>query len=154
MSFDGESDAIARVNLWSRVGNKLFLQVAEGPARTFDELFELVVHTDRHQYIAAGTPINIDAVTKRHPLTSIPTLQGIGKKAITRQLTGAKQDDEHIVWEENSEQAPIEVVIHLEGIPESANRNATYKTHASYTARIMINTTGSAMHNRGYRAQT
>jgi putative N6-adenine-specific DNA methylase len=154
LSFEGDADAIARVNLWSRVGNKLFLEVVGGPARTFDELFEIIVHSDRSQYIAPGTPITVDAVTKRHPLTSVPAIQGIGKKAITRQLTGASATDEHIVREESAAITPIEVVIHLEGTQPSSNSRATYKTHATYTSSILINTTWPAMHNRGYRAQT
>jgi putative N6-adenine-specific DNA methylase len=154
VSFEWEMDAIARVNLRSRVGNKLFLEVAQGPARTFDELFEIIVHSDRSQYITPGTPITVDAITKRHPLTSVPAIQGIGKKAITRQLTWASATDEHVMRTESAEINPIEVVIHLEGIEPSQNSRATYKTHAKYTSSVLINTTWPAMHNRGYRAQT
>lgn len=66
-------------------------------------------------------------------LTSIPAVQAMGKKAISKKLTG---NDER--WEEDETKVPLEVMLSL-------SNNAL---------QILLNTTGESLHRRGYRTHT
>jgi len=73
---------IARANLWSRVGNKIYLEVASGPVKTFDELFDLVSSVDWKKFLERDHPIHITVTSIKSLLTSAPAVQSITKKAI------------------------------------------------------------------------
>lgn len=131
LSFEWDEAAIARINLHSRVGNKLFLQLATGKVSTFDDLFQLVTSIDWHKYVLPQQPLLIDANTKRHPLTSVPSIQSIAKKAIINKLVGNETDR----WDEQKEIDGIDIQIMLDGT----------------LGHVLLNTTWAALHNRWYR---
>lgn len=63
-------------------------------------------------------------------LTSTPAIQAMGKKAISKKLTG---NDE---WREESEtEEQLEIMLSL----------------TNNTLQILLNTTGESLHRRGYR---
>ncbi len=49
--FQGDLSAIAKINLWSRVGNKVFMELACNKVFDFDELFALMQSIDWKKYI-------------------------------------------------------------------------------------------------------
>lgn len=85
MRFEGEMTAIAKMNLRSRVGNKIFLELKKQKITDFDGLFDLISTIDRKIYIQ-NNPIIVSAMSKTSQLSSTPTIQSIAKKAIVKKL--------------------------------------------------------------------
>jgi 23S rRNA G2445 N2-methylase RlmL len=83
--FAGDFSAIAKINLRSRVGNKLYLELAQYQTPDFDALFDLVSTVDWTVYIQQN-PIIVHAISKNSMLTSTPTIQSICKKAIVKKI--------------------------------------------------------------------
>ena len=130
LEFEGDEAAIARVNINSRIGNKLFLIVATGRADDFEWLFSVVSTVDRSKYISSKQTILTDALTRQSKLTSIPSIQWMTKKAITKKLLGNDERRD----EENTLQA-IDIMITID-------RDICY---------VLLNTTWESLHERGYR---
>ncbi len=130
VEFEWDEAAIARVNINSRIGNKLFLILATGQAKDFEWLFGVISSVDRGKYIAPKQPVLTDALTRQSLLTSVPTIQWITKKAITKKLLGSDERRE----EDNTLQA-IDIMITLD-------RDNCY---------VLLNTTGEGLHERSYR---
>ena len=107
--FQGDLSAIARINLWTRVGNKVFMELASKKVMDFDALFALMQSIEWKKYIQ-GNPIVITTQTKGSLLTSTPTIQSISKKAIVKQLLNGKDGK----LEENPDLQPVEIFLYLE----------------------------------------
>jgi putative N6-adenine-specific DNA methylase len=88
--FQGELSAIAKMNLRSRVGNKLFLELAQHITSDFNQLFDLVSTIDWKMYVQ-GNPIIVTAMSKQSMLTSTPTIQSITKKSIVKKILNGKE---------------------------------------------------------------
>lgn len=131
--FKGDFSAIAKINLRSRVWNKLFLELGQHITSDFNQLFDLVSTIDWKMYVK-GNPINVSAITKQSLLSSTPTIQSIVKKSIVKNILNGKE------WqlpEEHDKQA-IEVLVYIERDMCS----------------ILLNTTGESLHKRGYKKAT
>jgi len=131
--FQGDLSAIAKMNLWTRVGNKVFMELATKKVMDFDGLFALMQSIEWKEYIQ-GNPILVTTQTKWSLLTSTPTIQSIGKKAIVKQLLNGKDGK----LEENAELQPVEIFLYLE------NNFCT----------VLLNTTWESLHKRGYKTET
>lgn len=92
--FQGDLSAIARINLRSRVGNKLYLELKQYQTPTFDTLFDMVQTIDRGIYIH-NNPIIVTAQTRYSLLTSTPTIQSITKKSIVKKLLNTVEKLKH-----------------------------------------------------------
>jgi putative N6-adenine-specific DNA methylase len=80
-------ELMPRVNLWSRVGNKLYLLLEEKDKVTdFDTLFDLVYSINWRKYFKKDYPIVVNSSSTRSELFSARTIQSIGKKAIVKKL--------------------------------------------------------------------
>ncbi len=163
--FTGDQTAIAKINLRSRVWNKLFLELGKKKVSDFDGLFDLVSCIDWKMYVQ-GNPIVVTAASKRSKLTSTPTIQSICKKAIVKKLLAKVEDwDPHqsaskatlhvapkpTKWSvdtlrveseervfEDPKLEPVEIFIHID------NDECT----------ILLNTTGESLHKRWYKKAT
>ena len=131
--FKGDFSAIAKMNLRSRVWNKLFLELAQHITSDFNQLFDLISTIDRPMYVQ-GNPIIVTAITKNSQLTSTPTIQSISKKSIVKKILNGKE------WQlpEHHDKEAIEVLVHIENDMCS----------------ILLNTTGESLHKRGYKKAT
>ena len=85
---EADETALARLNLWSRIANKVYLVVGEGTAPTFERLFDITHRIDRAKYIEGNAAFTVNARSNSSMLTSLPSLQAMGKKAISKKLTG------------------------------------------------------------------
>jgi len=131
--FSGWTEAIARMNIWSRFWNILYLIVwGSKNIRDFDAYFDVVKDQDWKKYIPKGYEIVVKATSVKSELWALSTLQALAKKAIVKNLAG---DD---ILRENPAEGTIEVRILLE----------------NDTLRIMLNTSGAWLHRRGYREMT
>ncbi|MDD4151398.1 MAG: class I SAM-dependent RNA methyltransferase [Candidatus Gracilibacteria bacterium] len=125
----GDFHEVAMLNLWSRVANKVYIELACKKVDSFDDLFDLVSSVDWKYYIRDYNPIIVNAATTRSSLESEKTIQSITKKAIIKKLSGDNIRQELA----NIPEISILVLI-IDG-----------------EAKIMLNTTGEALHKRGYR---
>lgn len=131
--FSGWIEAIARMNIWSRFGNVLYLVIwGARKVRDFDIYFDIVYQQDWKKYIPEGFEVVVNATTIKSELWAISTLQWVAKKAIVKNL----------VWDgklrENSEKGIIEIRILMD----------------NDTLKILINTSWVWLHRRGYREMT
>lgn len=150
--FVGDQTAIARINLRSRVWNKLFLELGKKHISDFDGLFDLVSQIDWSLYVQ-GNPIVVTAMSKKSKLTSTPAIQSICKKAIVKKLLKNPTPQDPCrdagnaspkltpwcgVLFEDSALEPVEILVHIENDQCS----------------ILLNTTGESLHKRWYRKET
>jgi len=131
--FKGDLSAIAKINLRSRVWNKVFLELAQHITSDFNQLFDLVSTIDRPMYVQ-GNPIVVTAISKTSQLSSTPTIQSIVKKAIVKKILNGKE------WQlpEDHSKETIEILVHIQ----------------NNMCSILLNTTGESLHKRGYKTFT
>lgn len=133
ITFSWEPELIAKVNLWSRVGNKVYIVLWEFEEVTdFEYFFEVIKSINYKKYFKNNNPILIKSSSARSELFSARTMQSLGKKAIVKSL----------VWEwiypedENSEK--VEILLLL----------------VDNKLRVLLNTTWEALHKRWYRTES
>ncbi|MBP6921615.1 class I SAM-dependent RNA methyltransferase [Candidatus Gracilibacteria bacterium] len=133
VAFEGDMMTLTKANIWSRVANRIYIEVEKVDVTSLEMLFAVVESLDWSKWIPIGTPIMVSATTSRSVVTHTPSMQSIGKKAIIRSLMGG--DD---FWKENEHSHPIEVFLLL----------------VNDELHVLINTSGDALHKRGYRSET
>ncbi|PZX07667.1 putative N6-adenine-specific DNA methylase [Psychrobacillus insolitus] len=129
--FEGDERAIARANLWLRVGDRVKIVAAQFPARTFDELFERTKAVQWEKFLPVDAAFPVQGKSVKSTLFSVPDCQAIVKKAIAERLKLAYQ--------------------RIGFLDESG---ATYKLEISILkdiATITLDTSGAGLHKRGYR---
>lgn len=133
VTFSGGIELMPRVNYWSRVGNKLYMLMAEQDNVTdFDSLFDLINWINWKRIFKQDFPIHVKSSSVRSELFSARTIQSIWKKAIVKSLVW----DNWIV-NEDSELQKAEIFILI----------------IDNKVRVLLNTSGNALHMRGYRTQ-
>jgi len=132
--FSGDISLIPKVNLHSRVGNKVYLVAGKSACYHFDDLYDTVFQIPWKKYITRYFPIHAKATSISSELTSTPAIQKIVKKAIVDALTGKSW---HTLREEE-DRKPFEVLAFL-------RENMAY---------ILVNTSGDTLYKRGYKSQT
>lgn len=132
VAFDGDMHTLAQANIWLRTANRVYIELDRMHVTSFDALFSYIEAIDWTQWIPWNTPILVSATSSRSILTHTPTIQSIGKKAIIRRLTQGSDD-----WHENELYSPVEIFFLLVGDE----------------MRILLNTSGDALHKRGYRTE-
>ena len=130
VTFEGDSRAVARANINLRCAERIFIKVGSFEARTFDQLFEGTKALPWENYIGRLDAFPVKGHSIKSALFSIPDCQSIVKKAIVNRL-GEKY---HISYFDETEvKYQIEFFIFKD------------------VATLMIDTTGTALHKRGYR---
>jgi putative N6-adenine-specific DNA methylase len=130
--FDGGWTEIARANLCLRMGERVLIVLGEFPAPTFDALFEGTKALPWETIIPKTGTFPIRCRTVNSALHSMPDCQKIVKKAISVRL-GQKY---HIDW-----------------LPETGELYQIRVSILKDVASLAIDTTGSGLHKRGWRAQ-
>ncbi len=129
--FEGPAADCARANVNLRTAERVFILVGDPfEARSFDELFEGCRALEWEEYVGRDDAFPVSGHSVKSALTSIPDCQKIVKKSMATRL-GAKYG--------------------LGILPETG---AVYKTEFFIfkdTAYLMIDTSGVALHKRGYR---
>ena len=130
VTFLGDFEAVARVNLWLRTGERVFIKVGEFEAYTFDELFEKTKALDWGKWLFLDSEFPVGGFCVKSKLFSIRDCQSIIKKGIVESLTKKY----NITWFSESGQ--------------------TYRVEFSIIkdkVTLMIDTSGNSLHKRGYR---
>lgn len=129
--FSGDEYAIARSNLWLRTADRIKIIVGEFKAYTFDELFEKTKALPWEQFLPEDAEFPVLGKSVKSKLFSISDCQAIVKKAIVERL---KQKYKKTWFDENGALYRIEVALLKD------------------TATITIDSSGTGLHKRGYRA--
>lgn len=130
VTFAGDREAVALSNIFLRYAERVFIKVGSFRAESFEELFEGTRALNWSDYIGKCDAFPVKGHAIKSKLHSIPDCQAIVKKAVVRSL-GSAYGIEH--FEETGVKYQIEFFI--------LNDLAT----------LMIDTSGVALHKRGYR---
>lgn len=134
--FDGTVETIIETNLWLRAADRIKIVVGRFPAKTFEELFQGVFALDWESYLPLGAKFPIaKAKCIKSKLHNEPSVQAISKKAVVKKLQKHYARPEGVPLIENGAEFKIEVSI-LKDV-----------------ATVLIDTTGSSLFKRGYRAE-
>ncbi len=128
--FIANKAGIVKANLWLRCADRVLLKVGEFKAETFDELFEKTKELNWSDLIPKNGKIPVDGQSVKSKLFSISDSQAIVKKAIVENLKEKYQ---------------------LSWFPENG---AVFNVKVSILkdiATLTIDTSGVALHKRGYR---
>ena len=128
--FEGEEKDIARANINLRLAERVFIVLGCFHAESFTQLFDGTNALRWEEWIGRLDEFPVSGHSIKSKLTSIPDCQSIVKKAIVDRLSGAYG----ISWfEETGVRYKIEFFILKD------------------EAMLMIDTSGLALHKRGYR---
>lgn len=135
ITFSGGQELIPRINFWSRVGNKMYILLDQQENVTdFDTLYDMVYDIFWKKYCKKDYPIVVKATSMRSELSATPTIQKIVKKAIVDKLTNKSGE----LVKEDSSLVKLEIQVLI----------------IDNKVRILLNTSGNALHMRGYRTQS
>ncbi len=130
VTFEGDLSAIARANINLRFAERVFIKLGEFDANSFEELFEGTKALEWERYIGQNDAFPVKGHAIKSKLFSVPDCQKIVKKAVVNRLSSKYG----ISWfAEEGTKYQIEFFI--------------FKDRAS----LMIDTSGIALHKRGYR---
>ena len=129
--FSGDENALARANIGLRTGERILLVLADFEAKTFEQLFQGVYHTNLEDYIPANGVFPVKGHCLNSQLMSVPDCQAIIKKAASRRL-GEKYG---ISW-----------------LPEDGEKYQLQFSLMNDRCQLYLDTSGPGLHKRGYRA--
>ena len=130
VTFDGELADIPRANIFLRTAERIYIKMGSFPAKSFEELFEGTRNIPWERYISRNDAFPVKGHAIKSTLFSVPDCQSIIKKAMVNRLGNIYG----ISWfEEIGVKYQIEFFIFKD------------------IATLMIDTTGTALHKRGYR---
>lgn len=132
VTFKGDINAIPRCNMWFRYAERLFVNIGKFTAVTFEELFNGVYNLPLEEWIGRLDAFPVKGHSIKSKLFSIPDCQSIIKKAAVERL---KSKYGISLFEETGVKYQIEFFI------------------LNDTVTLMIDTSGTALHKRGYRPQ-
>lgn len=133
VTFKGDYDAVCRANMWLRCGERVLIKIGEFKAETADELYEGVRSLEWENFIDRRDAFPVKGKTTRSKLASDRSSQIMIKKAIADRLG----EEYGISW-----------------LPEDGVTYQIQFTIIADTVTLMIDTTGAALHKRGYRAHS
>lgn len=130
VSFMGSEIDIARANINLRTAERVYIRLGCFSAKTFDQLFEGTRSLPWEEFIRSDDCFPVKGHAIKSALFSVPDCQKIVKKAIVSRLSSKYG----ITWfEETGIKYQVEFFIFKD------------------TASLMIDTSGVALHKRGYR---
>ncbi len=128
--FRTDGAGIAKANLWLRTADRVYIELAQFKAVTFDELFEGVKRVSLEDYIPKDAKFPVDADSVNSALKSVSDIQSICKKASVDRLM-----QKHSVTR----------------LPETGNRYNIHIKILRDTVSVCLNTSGAGLNRRGYR---
>jgi len=128
--FEGEAADIAKANIRLRTGERVQILMGEFPAHEFNDLFEGVYSLPWENFIPKDGEFPVKGHCLNSQLMSVPTCQGMIKKAIAKRLGGKYG---------------------VEQLPETGSRYQIRFSIMNDRASIYLDTSGAALHKRGYR---
>ena len=132
VTFEGTEADIPRANIHLRCAERVFVHMGAFPAHSFAELFDGTKSIPWENWISRADAFPVKGHSIKSGLTSLPDCQSIVKKALVERL----KEKYGISWfEETGVRYQIEFFIFKD------------------VAHLMIDTSGVALHKRGYRPE-
>ena len=129
--FTGDENALAKANICLRTGERVMILLAQFEAKTFEELFQGVLHSNLEDYIPKDGQFPVKGHCLNSQLMSTSDCQAIIKKAASRRL-GEKYG---MSW-----------------LPETGVKYQLHFTILNDQVTLSLDTSGQGLHKRGYRA--
>ena len=129
--FSGDENALAKANICLRTGERVMVVLAQFEAKSFEELFQGVYHTELERYIPMDGQFPVKGHCLNSQLMSVSDCQAIIKKAASRRL-GEKYG---VSW-----------------LPETGVKFQLHFTILNDQVLLSLDTSGQGLHKRGYRA--
>ena len=129
--FTGDTYAMAKANICLRTGERVMVELASFSAKTFEELFQGVYHTNLEDFIPKDGQFPVKGHCLNSQLMSVSDCQAIIKKAASRRL-GEKYG---VSW-----------------LPETGTKFQLHFTILNDKVTLSLDTSGPGLHKRGYRA--
>ena len=129
--FTGDENALAKANICLRTGERIMVVLAQFEAKSFEELFQGVYHTNLEDYIPRDGQFPVKGHCLNSQLMSVSDCQAIIKKAASRRL-GEKYG---VSW-----------------LPETGVKFQLHFTILNDKVTLSLDTSGQGLHKRGYRA--
>lgn len=130
VTFLGSEADIARANIRLRCAERIYIRVGSFPARSFTELFDGVRALPFEDFIGPDDAFPVKGHAIRSKLYSVPDCQSIVKKAVVDRLSSSYG---------------------LKWFPEEGAKYQIEFFIFKDIATLMIDTSGVALHKRGYR---
>ena len=130
VTFEGDEEAVALSNIFLRYAERVFIKLGSFKAESFEELFEGTKALPWPDFIGRDDAFPVKGHSIKSKLFSIPDCQSIVKKAVVKSMSERYGIS---IFEETGAKYQIEFFI--------LNNEAT----------LMIDTSGTALHKRGYR---
>jgi len=129
--YETDLEGVAKSNLWLRCADRVFLQIGEFKATSFEELFNKTYELPWEKFIPVNGEFPVNGKSIKSQLLSVSDCQAIVKKAIVKKLGVTYSVD----WfQEDGPKFPIHVGILKDVVT------------------LSIDTSGVGLHKRGYRA--
>ena len=126
----GSEHDVARLNMFLRCADRVYITLLSFPAATFDDVFDGVSSYPFADVLPFNARILVTGKSKKSALFALSSLQSITKKAI---LTSLSKKYKRSVFPENGETYRLEFSL----------------VNDVYT--LMLNTSGEGLHKRGWR---
>jgi len=126
----GDLSDVARLNLWLRSADRVFIKMDEFKATTFEQLFERTRDIEWEEFITEDGKFTVNGKSVQSQLFSIRSCQSIVKKAIVERL---KEKYKKEWFEETGPEYTVEISVLRD------------------VATLTIDTSGSGLNRRGYR---
>ncbi len=134
VDFQGPWEAVYHANLGSRTAERVLIRLVKAQARDFDQLFEAVRSAAWEDWLTPAVTIHIEKVRLyQSQLTSVPAVQSMVQKAVFETLCRR---------------------FRLTRLPQNGPLVALRVTLAKDQLEVFLDSTGPALHNRGYRQAT
>lgn len=132
VTFAGDCEAIALSNVFLRYAERVFIKIGSFRAESFEELFEGTRSLNWPDFIGRNDAFPVKGHSIKSKLFSIPDCQAIIKKAVVRSMTKRYG---------------------IETFPETGVKYQIEFFILNDIATLMIDTSGVALHKRGYRKE-
>ena len=131
VEFTGDESVIPKANLWFRCASRILIKIGTFKAVSFEELFQGTKALPWEEWIPVDGKFTVVGKSVKSTLYSVSDCQAIVKKAVVERLKGVYDVD----WfDETGAEYTIQVAL-LKDI-----------------VTLTIDTSGSSLHKRGYRA--
>lgn len=129
--FTGDLSAMAKANICLRTAERVMIVLAQFQAKSFEELFQGVLHANLEDFIPADGQFPVKGHCLNSQLMSVSDCQAIIKKAASKRL-GQKYG---VAW-----------------LPETGVKFQLHFTILNDQVTLSLDTSGPGLHKRGYRA--
>lgn len=132
IALEGDWADVARLSVFLRSGERVLIELACFPARTFDELYEGFYAIPWEHYLCMDSKILMDGKSVQSTLAAIKAAGGVAKKAIICRLADKLKSGRRTFTEDGA-------------------RSIIGCSIVQDMVTVTLDTTGDGLHKRGYR---